>query len=398
MGLGVTLLTFFLLCDAKLWRPGEVFTIRDNIQIAEAQAWWNGCWDLPERKWDSALFEGHVYSHFPPMFSFVSAVVVPFFNGFPHGLLLILVVLPAPFLAYALFARVVGIPWKATLLAVELICGTSVLPVLEKAIKGATPYPVNQALALTGLLLFLLEFAGRRRMWVLGVGLAVAAWSRQITCVLAVPMLWAAWRADPSARISKMAGSLAIVAFVGVVPMLLNAAKFGNPFDSGYMHIYADRPEDAFSRDAYTHGLFSPSYVPRNLYYTHLGPPEIHKIRIADTDQVFLQPNEMGTGLWWTSPILLWLIFDPRRIARNRDWGVLLAAAVLANIALMFYHSTGYQQRGFHRYSLDYLPVLMVLVAPVAVAGRRAWISSAMVAWSVFYFAVVIRWPHVRVW
>lgn len=397
-GLGAVLLALFLLCDAKMWRPGELFTIRDNIQIAEAQAWWEGRLDLPERKWDSALFEGRVYSHFPPMFSFLSALIVPFADGFPHGLILLVVVLPVPILGYVLFARLTRSSSCGALLAIGLVCGTSVLPVLDKTLRGGAPYPVNQALALIGSLLFLIEYFGRRRVWLLGVGLAVAAWSRQITGVLAVPMLWAAWTVPSAGKIRVRGCAIALVLLVAVAPMVLNTAKFKNPLDSGYMYLYADRPEDAFSRDARAHGLFSTHFVPRNLYYTNVGLPETHRVRIEGADQVFLQPNEMGTGIWWTTPLLLWVLFDFRRILRNQDLAVLFLAALLANLALMFYHSTGYQQRGFNRYSLDYLPVLMALVAPGAVAGRRAWISSAMVAWSVFYFAVMIRWPHVRVW
>ena len=36
------------MCEAKLWRPQKIFTIQENVQIAEAQAWWQGKFDLPD--------------------------------------------------------------------------------------------------------------------------------------------------------------------------------------------------------------------------------------------------------------------------------------------------------------------------------------------------------------
>lgn len=394
----IVLLVFAVLCGAKLWRPGDVLTIRENIQIAEAQAWWGGRLDLPERKWDSALFEGRVYSHFPPMFSFISSLVVPYFDGFPHGLLVLLIVLPAPILAYGLFNRICGTANRGALIAIALICGTSAIPVLDKAVRGASPYPVNQILALDGLLIFLWEYVGRGRVAVLGLGLAIAAWSRQLSLAFAIPYLWSAWLRGEQIRFKRVGGALAVLGFIVAVPMILNMLKFGNPLDSGYMYLYNDRPEDAFSRDARTNGLFSPQFVPRNLYHANLGFPEVHRVRIEEQSQVFLQPNQMGTGIWWTTPLLLWLFLDFRKVLADPRSRMLLIAAALANFALLFYHSTGFEQRGFNRYSLDYLPALLALVAPGAIAGRRIWISSAMIAWSVFYFAVFIRWPHVRVW
>ena len=63
-------------------------------------------------------------------------------------------------------------------------------------------------------------------------------------------------------------------------------------------------------------------------------------------------------------------------------------AAGLVYGMLLFWHATGAVQRGFNRYSLDYLPVLLALVAPTCCVGWRRWVSLAMVGWSVLYF----RW------
>jgi len=389
IGAAAVLVVFVLLCEAKLWRPGEIFTIRENVQIAEAQAWWQGRLDLPERKWDSALFNGRVYSHFPPMFSFVAAAFTPWFGGVPHWALVLIVVLPVPLLAYALFLRRTDSAAWAAVLAIGLMFGTSVYPVLDKAIRGAGPYYVNHTLAVLGLLILLNEFYGRRRAWPMSVGLIIAALSRQLTIAYAIPLMWAARRGEagrPAAR-TMMIG-VATVAVVLGLPLTLNTFKFGHPLDSGYMHIYNDRPEDGLSRDARTYGLFSTHYVPRNLYYANIGLPKLYRIEIEGAQRSFIRPNIWGTGIWWTTPLLLWVFVEVRRLWRDPANRALLIAALLANAALLFFHGTGYHQRGFNRFSLDYLPALLALVAPTCCVGWRRWVSLAMIGWSVVYF----RW------
>ncbi len=405
----LVLLTFALLCDAKLYRPGEVFTITENIQIAEAQSWWQGRLDLSERKWDSALFQGRVFSHFPPMFSFVSAIVTPVFHGVPHWFIAVAIVLPIPLLAYALTRRLVSSALWSAVLAIGLVCGTSALPVLEKALRGGSPYAVNQALALIGLLVFLSEYFGRGRFWVAGLGVLIAAWSRQMTLAFLFPLSWMAWEQKtntPSTFPERKRGGLKIlypVVFVIVltvgVPMSLNWLKFKNPLESGYLHVYEGRDDDLFARDARTHGLFSTWYVPRNLYYANLGFPEVHGIAVGREREWYVTPNHWGTGIWWTTPLLLYLFADWRRTIGAPRERVLLMAGGLAYIGLMLYHSTGFEQRGLNRYSLDYLPALFALAAPGSIATpRRKWLTAGLILWGVLYFAFARQMTNIRIW
>jgi hypothetical protein len=479
----LVLATFALLCDAGLYRPHHNFTITENIQVAEAQAWWAGRLDLPERKWDSALYNGRVYSHFPPAFSFLSALAVPLFDGVPHWFLLLVVVVPIPLLAYFLMARLVPNSGDAAqrrgwcvVLAVGLVCGTSALPVLEKALRGGSPYMVNQAIALSGVLLFLVAYFGNKNVWVAGLGVVVAAWSRQMTVVYLLPLGWMIWertrrsetesvgamvpsapagagleedRADhglrcappvatlpgpvrgrpigedipgPDAsspdtvggRLASAHGSVrsrlarhgvpaaklcTVAALALGVPMGLNWLKFEHPLESGYMYVYEGREDDVFVRDARAHGLFSPWYIPRNLYYANLGFPEIQRITRGEHREWYVVPNDWGTGIWWTTPLLLYLFANRRRIIGLPRERALLAGAGLAYIGLMLYHSTGFVQRGLNRYSLDYLPVLYALAAPLSVAtAKRRWLTGGLIAWGVFYFSIVRHWPQVRVW
>jgi len=384
----LVLLAFGLLVEAKLWRPDALFSISANVQIAEAQAWWQGRPDLPEREWDTAVKDGRFYSCFPPMFSFIAAGVVPFFHGLPHWFVMVVLVLPVPLLAYVLFLRRTGSPVWGVVLAVGFVCGTSLFPVLDKTLRGASPYSVNHALATIGLLIVLIESFGRRRVLVAGIGLIIAALSRQLTVAYVIPIAWmAAYGFAGRERLRRVAVVAGAGAIIVTVHFTMNTLKFGHPLDTGYMHIYEDRSDD-WARDAQTYGLFSAHFVPRNLYHMNLGFPKMHRIEMAGKPKIYLRPNMIGTGIWWTTPLLLWLFVDIRRILADRTGRVWLLAAAIVALVLLFYHGTGAVQRGFNRFSLDYVPVLLALVAPRCAVGWRRWAGVVMIGWSVLYF----RW------
>lgn len=389
IGAAAVLVVFVLLCEAKLWRPGEVFTIRDNVQIGEAQAWWQGRLDLSDRQWDTALKDGRVYGYFPPMFTILAAAVVPFCDGIPHGLIVAIVFL-VPICAYVLFLRLTGSACWGAIQAIGLVCGTSALAVIDKTVRGAAPYQINHTLSTIGLLLILIDFFGRRRIWPACIGLVLTTLSRQLTIAYALPIAMMGLVGAPrEGRRRRLA--VVGVTCVGLAVFYggLNFLKFGSPLTTGYMLNHEGR-DDIFAREAHEHGLLSWHWVPRNLYYSNIGLPKLHHVVIEGEERTFVRPNMMGTGIWWTTPLLLWLFADGPRLLRDRQATVWLAAAGLVYGLLLFWHATGAVQRGFNRYSLDYVPVLLALVAPTCCVGWRRWVSLGMVGWSVLYFRCLI--------
>jgi len=397
LGAGIVLLVCGLLNTEPLYRPGTLRGFTSNVQIGEAQAWRQGRLDLPERVWDTALKDGKVYSYFPPMFTILAAAVVPLFGGVPHEFILALVAV-VPLGAYALFHRLThSVAW-AVVFALAYVCGTSVWPVLAKTITYARPYHVNHTLASIGLLLMLLEYFGRRRVWPAAVGLLLAALSRQLTILYALPLVFLAVADGPrERRRHRLALAMGAVALTGGVYLGLNTLKFGHPLRTGYMLNHEGR-NDVFAREAREHGTLSLHWVPRNLYYTNLGFPRVHRVTVAGRDGVYVLPNTMGTGIWWTTPLLLLLLPDLPRLLRERRSLALLGAAFGIYALLMLWHATGAVQRGYNRYSLDYLPVLLALLAPRCIVGRRRWAALAMIGWSIAYFRVLLPMPHVQVW
>jgi len=387
LGLLLVYMVVLGLTEARLWRPGTLFVGATNVQIAEAQAWWNGRLDLPERWHDTALHDGKVYSHFPPMFSIIAAGLVPFFQGVPHWFMVLLALL-VPLLAYELFRRLVRSPWWAAVAAIGYVCGTSLWPVLDWTIRTASPYYVNIMLANIGLLMFLIELSGRKRVWLAGLGLLIATLSRQLSVAFAIPLIWLALRRDGAELRGRRLATLAVVGvIVAAVPLVANTLKFDHPLRTGYSLIYEGR-DDPLAKNAQEFGIFSPAFVVDNLYHTNLGLPNRYVITMAGQKEIHFRPNTACTGIWWTSPLLLWLFVDIRRILSLPAARWLLVAAGLVYVALLFFHATGADQRGCNRFSLDYMPALLAIIVPRCFAGRRRWISLVMIGWSVVYF----RW------
>lgn len=377
--------------ECRLWRPGALFDGSRQPQIAEARAWWNGRLELPERQHDTAVSDGLSYSHFPVMFTIIAAGLVPLFGGVPHGFLVAALAVPVPLLAYVLFRRLTASSWWGAAGAIGLVMGTSLWPVLDRTVRSASPYFVNHALATIGLLILLLEFSGRRRVWVAGLGLIIATMSRQMTVAFALPLAWLAWRGGSRDQRASRLGQLAFVGIVvAAVPLTMNTLKFGHPLTTGYSLIYTEREDDPFARDAKAHGLFSWHFVPRNLWHANLGFPKLHRIEVVGKAEYHLRPSFLGTGIWWTTPLLLWLFVDLRRILADPAARVLLVSSAAIYVALLFFHATGADQRGYNRFSLDYLPALLAIVAPRCFVGWRRWLSVGMIAWSVVYFCWLI--------
>lgn len=396
LGLVLVLCICAFLCDKKLWRPTTIFRGQENVQISEAQAWWNGRLALPDRVHDTALYSGRPYSHFPPLFTFVAACFIPFFAGVPH-LAMVMIVATVPILAFETFVRVTDSVFWGGLFALGLVCGTSAWPVLRAAAAGGAPYPVNHALAMIGLLLVACELFGRKRVWPAALGLMIAGFSRQMTMLFAPAVLYLAWRGQPSeVRVRRVAVAAGACVLVIGIYCALNTLKFGHPLRTGYLLIYEGR-DDSLARDARSHGLFSWHWVPRNLYYANLGFPQVHKVTVAGNDILSLKPNLLGTGIWWTSPVLLWVFILAGRHWRDPNVSAPLGCVLAIFTALLFFHATGALQRGFNRFSLDYIPVMMVMVAPTAVSGPWRWLTAIMLGWGVFYFVCMLSIPVWRV-
>ena len=133
---------------------------------------------------------------------------------------------------------------------------------------------------------------------------------------------------------------------VGIFLMILNAARFGNPFQFGHDYL----PEFMSAED----GQFSVAYLWENLKRM-FDLPEI-------VDGVVEFPRFNGCALWLISPIFLaYMIYFVSGIKRNYKrvipWAV-IALALLHMILLCCHKTLGGSQFG-NRYTVDMIPVIL---------------------------------------
>ena len=387
-GLILVYLGVYLLIDAHGLKHSYLLIPRNNANVAEAEALLNGRLELAERTYDTALYQGKAYNVFPPLFTLIAAAVMTVVPaGVPNSVLIVLLLLPMPGLAYALFLRRTERVRVAVLLSWGYLLGTSLLPLTDRALRNGEVWVVPHVLSQIGLLIFLLDYFGRRRIWLGGIGLIIAAWSRQLTALYLIPLAWAAvagYQAG-SRRARLLMLGLATIVLVAL-PATLNGLKFGSPLESGYRYIYEGRWDNAddWAAQQARRGLFSPAFVLRNLYWMNVGPP------LPDSPLWLLRfvPNSYGTGIWWTTPLLLLVLVDWRRWWASPELRYLLTAAAAVFALLMLYHTTGWAQLGYNRFSMDFMVVLLAIIAPNCDGPKRKWVTFAFVLWSIWYF----RW------
>ncbi len=390
-----------------------------NTALAEAIAWHRGTLCLAWSFGEDVEVDGQRYNVVGLAFVILSYIGIALsgWMGAPPEqfyppLYVATVALPIPFLGYWAFRSVVKSPAWSAVLAAYLILGTSLLPVLGLCGAGHL-YKINHALAVSGLLLLGGDLLGRRRYWPSIIGLCLTVWSRQMTCFYVLPLLWLAWRdcdrrspnshqevspAAPTETDNTSAprthrtrrtfyGALIGVLFVAAVPMTLNTLKFGNPFDTGYPRLYEGR-DDRIARDAHEQ-FYGPRYFLRHAKAMYLSYPA-WDIRGGT---LYPMTDEMdGGSIWFTSPLLLAVFLTWRRWWRDPYRRVLMLGSFVVMLALMGYHTTGAVGKGYYRYSLDFIPIWLLVIAPYVLRSRHGPnLTIACLAYSLLYFDIIMR-------
>mgnify|MGYP000384627776 CR=1 FL=1 len=379
----------------------------------EAASWRAGRLDLPargpnpqighDRPRDTAYVDGRVYNVFPPLFTMLSygAMVLQSWQGEPPEAEFYppwyvgLVALPLPLVGFWAFRQVTGRSAWAAVLTAYWILGTPLLKMLANCRLGETN-ELNHVLSNTGLMLLAGDLLGRRRIWPAAIGLVIGMWTRQLTAFYLVGAIWIAWAASRSGVMLRMQPTrrkgLVILGLAGIVGLgtlgALNALKFGSVLDSGYSYIYKGRG-DLYAQRAREAGLFDVGFIPRNAYYMNLALPDVRWSRMNlligggdDAD---------GTSIWLTCPLLLLAFRDARRWWQDPARRALMVSSLGVILGVLCYHNTGSVQHGFHRFSLDFVPVWLMVIAPYTLHGRRPSWTLAALAYSVLYFNVLCR-------
>ncbi len=361
---------------------------------------------------DITPYAGHYYVSFPPMPAFLLLPFVARFGpGFNDTLFSIGLGALDVGLCYLLIRRLSAPGFagpglalgRGTAIVVALTLGLGT--VLFYSAVTATVWYLAHVVAVTFLLLYLLECAGRGRPLIAGLALAAAFLARTpavfgllFWCLLALRD--GAARARLTAVLSRFAAPLTLaVAFL----LWQNQVRFGSPTDFGYykMHIAAQ-----LAPRLQAHGQFSRAFLADNLKALFLDPPLVSRInppvwlslvggpaglfrmftsRVGSSLPFPIAFDPWGTGLWAVSPALLFAVRLPRRPDLPLWLAAWLSAIVIA-IPDLLYYNTGWGQYGY-RFLLDFAPFLMLLLA---MGLRRPFAPPARALFGILFAISVI--------
>jgi hypothetical protein len=386
----------------RLWAPSGLH----KHYLHQAHAFLQGRLDIEQPFGDVATYNGRYYVVFPPFPALLITPLVALFGPHTRTTLVSLVLTALNFFVLRGVLRRLGVErdLRRWLLA-GFFLGTAYTTSMFQTYES---WHFAHLVAVTCLLLAIYEVLGRGRGVLVGLCCGLAFLSRHLCVYAALFLAVALWQrrrgglalaesrqnsatggrdAHPTRRdahpvlhawrgraalteIAHGVGFLAALGLCGGVYLYLNWRRFGNPFDTGYAYIplkefLAERVAD--------YGLFHSAYVPFNLAYLFLQGPHISfgGPAVLNVEGV----DRFGTSITFASPFVFFALLA--RWNRPLLWGAWLSI-VLPIVHMVFYYSNGATQTNAQRFTLDFLPILMLLVALGARRAAPTWWKVAI--------------------
>lgn len=327
---------------------------------------------------DTAVFNGHTYIYYNPLPAILLMPFVFLFkNSFHQAYLMPLFTVINFLLIYRIGIKS-GMESKSSFwVALGMIFGSIYLLLSWATI---TSYYV-QVIGFTFLLAAVDEYLGPKRWWLMGLYVGLAGATRMTLLLGSIFFLLELLRLRLSFRhklpllFDFMIPIIVIVIALGEY----NFMRFGKIGETGYSYQINQNPIYTTARQS---GLFSLSHIPGNLYFFLLRGPDA--VRADEVSYVlkppYLRVNEWGLGLFFTSPIFLYLLMVKRNQAH------LVSSLITVFFMLMpvlMYFGVGVWQYGY-RYALDFYPFLLLLLFP-AFNGKLPLLAKGMIIVSIFF-------------
>jgi len=336
--------------------------------------------DLPPGTNDTATVGGLTYQVISPLPIVPYLLFVPFPALWAVSRLIIGCALGivAAWLALPFARRYAGPAPQAYWLATLGAFGTLLF---DLSIQGDFYY-LAQVEAMLFTLVALIEFAGRRRPWLLGLALALASLARPTLILAAIPLGLAVLASKEGRARSFLLFALPLILGVALTGVY-DALRFGTPWQTGYGISTVGNPVLAQARSI---GLFSLQHVPDNLARL--------LARGFDLRATFpyLVPDPYGDAILLTSPGLLAAVGAGLR--RDGAWALWSAAGLLTAALLLYYGGGGWETYGF-RYFLDAVPFLLALVG-LAARDRLGALEKVLIVLSVGFVGYDLVWIAFR--
>jgi len=368
---------------------------RRNLHVLQAKAFLEGRLDIEKDDlfpYDISFLDGRRYVAFPPAPAVLLLPFVAVLGAEATNTPLIALALTAlSILVLRAILRRLAVPDRLHLWVVAgFVLGTAYWYGLA---RSRDVWFFSQVVAVAFQLLAIHEALARRRAWLAGLYLGIAVLSRQLSIFTALFVAVALLEEEIEQKrpiasyLPKLVGMGASLAACLGAMMVLNHLRFGSPFDTGYSYI----PLSGFMSERARHGWFSGAFVPFNLVY--LLVQGFHVDFDSPDKLTNMVADPFGTGILAASPfVLLALYADHRRRLVKAAW-VVVALTVAVQLR---YIINGMVQLNAQRYTLDFWPVMTILIA-MGLAKRaeddeeRLWIGATIFAVGLNAFAIGLR-------
>lgn len=326
---------------------------------------------------DMALFNGKIYLPYPPLPAILLIPFVALFGPAHVNTVAIATILSciSLYLLYSIISKLKiqkeYTPW----LIAAVFFGTGYWFALF------TSHHVYAFAHITSFLFQLLiinEILGKRRWWLISIFIGCSFLTRQFTVfyiLFALGYLIYLHRTNQKkASLNDLVMLFLPLGLIIGIYLVYNYARFGNAFDSGYRHILFI---GVLKERVQQYGVFNIRYFLFNLYCTL-----IKGFNIEFGGKTHLQITDMdlwGTSLLSASPFLL-ASLKARWPKTVKVWAWLTILVIL--IAQLFYHNNGYEQVNTSRFTLDFLPLLIVLTG-LGLDKIPAWLLKGFISYAI---------------
>lgn len=352
------LLLVVLLIIGRFWYEIYSYTGEENLYVHQAKAFLEGHLDIPQYYHDVAIYNGRFYLPFPP---FPALLLVPFVAIF--GIIStkpVLISIALSVLNVIILMRILkklGIDSKTIYwLVAAFFLGTAYW---SAAYLSYIVWLFAQVVAVTCMFLAINEALGKGRGVLTGLYLGMAFLSRYACIFAAIFLIAVLWENKFfTTRRSKLSNVLGFVISVGLcvcVFLILNWIRFGNVFETGYNYIsYAGFLKERFNR----FGSFHPAYVPFN--FINMFLQGFHIVFSPPTYLRGFRMDPFGTSITFASPFVF--IAFLAKWKKRLLWTAWISITIVL-VHQLFFIGNGYTQVNTQRYTLDFLPILILLVA-----------------------------------
>jgi hypothetical protein len=353
-------IALFVCLALSLWRGLGAFQ-SPSAYLLQAEAWLSGSLRIARPFHDAVPAAGGGYHLvFPPAPALLLLPLVAVLGSSNAASLVLAAALA--FVAYRAYGALLAahglsqqdIAW----LLPALFLGSALWSIVA---TFPSRYSLAHLTAFTFMGLALLEAERGKRPWLSGLCLGVAILSRQMS-VWFLPLLLYRNAAAGGRRLQRGLAFALPVALCAAVTLGLNHLRFGDAFATGYASMQlsgflADRVE--------RYGLFHPVYVPFNFVHLFLQGPHFP---FEGPELLKLVPGDpFGSSLTFASPFVFAACYS--RLGRSER--LLSWCGVIGCVcATLLYYNNGWKQWNCQRFTLDFWPVLFVLVATGVHAAR----------------------------